>query len=307
MAGYILRGEEKNLVLRAADVDAVLQSGNADAALLYLALMRASGGVTAEALCAALQMSALRFSAAETALQELGLLGARPAPPPPERERTAYTAQEMAALLEDGEFAALRRQVERKLDKRLTAADDQILAGLYHDVGFPAEVLFLLVCHCAGRTARRYGEGRRPTLRQIEKEGYYWARLGIFDQERADRYLRDYDRKREAAAAYMQVLRLGDRPPVDSEQRYISDWIDKGLPPEVVALAYDRTVLRKQGLDWRYLNGILRRWHESGWHTVEAVEQGEQRGLAQYAAGGAAAKKEPRRSSKAWIKQYDKG
>ena len=30
---------------------------------------------------------------------------------------------------------------------------------------------------------------------------------------------------------YMQVLGLGDRRPVESEERYIADWMDKGFPP----------------------------------------------------------------------------
>ena len=33
---------------------------------------------------------------------------------------------------------------------------------------------------------------------------------------------------------YMQVLGLGDRRPVESEERYITDWMDKGFPPETV-------------------------------------------------------------------------
>ena len=33
---------------------------------------------------------------------------------------------------------------------------------------------------------------------------------------------------------YMQVLGLGDRRPVESEERYIADWMDKGFPPETV-------------------------------------------------------------------------
>ena len=64
---------------------------------------------------------------------------------------------------------------------------------------------------------------------------------------------------------------------MDSEQRYILDWIDMGFTPETVALAYDKTVFYKKELNWRYLNGILRRWHQQGWHTVEDVESGERK------------------------------
>ena len=49
-----------------------------------------------------------------------------------------------------------------------------------------------------------------------------------------------------------------------------------GFPPETVALAYDKTVFYKKELNWRYLNGILRRWHQQE-GTVEQVEAGQQR------------------------------
>ena len=138
-------------------------------------------------------------------------------------------------------------------------------------------MIYLLVCHCVARSEERYGPGRRPTLRQIEKEGYHWAQRGLFDQESASQYLRDWNVRRSAMSRYMQVLGLGDRRPVESEERYIADWMDKGFPPETVALAYDKTVFYKKELNWRYLNGILRRWHENGWHTEEEVRQSDSR------------------------------
>ena len=42
-------------------------------------------------------------------------------------------------------------------------------------------------------------------------------------------------------------------------------------------MAYERTVFYKKDMNWRYLNGILRRWHDSGWHTPQQVERGEAR------------------------------
>lgn len=280
MAGYILREDQPNIVLPAQQADRLIGRGDGDAALLYLCLLRADRGVTAQELQRKLKWSQLRLHAAETALQELGLIDRPPAqkPPEPAQERPVYTADDLTDLLTgDAGFRMLVPQTEEKLGKRLKTADLQILAGLYDDLGLPADVIYLLVCHCVARSEERYGPGRRPTLRQIEKEGYHWAQRGLFDQESASRYLRDWNVRRSAMSRYMQVLGLGDRRPVESEERYITDWMDKGFPPETVALAYDKTVFYKKELNWRYLNGILRRWHENGWHTEEEVRQGDSR------------------------------
>ena len=299
MAGYILRGEEKSVVLKAADVDKLLQSGSGDAALLYLALMRTDGGISPEKLMERLHLSELHLNAAEQTLRELGLLSGeiRPAQPATQ-ERVSYSAEELAAMLEDKEFSMLRGSIAEKLGRPLTLNDDQILAGLYHDVGFPADVIYLLVNHCVQRTEKRYGELRRPTMRQIEKEGYRWQSAGICDQVSAARYLKDYARRLEGVGAYMRVLRLGERAPVESELRYILDWMEKGFTPEAVGVAYDRTVLRKQALDWRYLNGILRRWHEAGCHTVSEVERLESKKPTPKAAAA--------KTDRSWMRSYTK-
>ena len=280
MAGYILREDQPNIVLPAQQADRLIGRGDGDAALLYLCLLRADRGVTAQELQRRLKWSQLRLHAAETALQELGLIDRPPEqkPPEPAQERPVYTADDLTDLLTgDAGFRMLVPQTEEKLGKRLKTADLQIRAGLYDDLGLPADVIYLLVCHCVARSEERYGPGRRPTLRQIEKEGYHWAQRGLFDQESASRYLRDWNVRRSAMSRYMQVLGLGDRRPVESEERYITDWMDKGFPPETVALAYDKTVFYKKELNWRYLNGILRRWHENGWHTEEEVRQSNSR------------------------------
>lgn len=276
MGGYILRGDEQTVSLPTGRLDKLIAKADSDAALLYLFLLRASGGVTPQEIQSRLRWSELRLAAAENTLQRLGLTDGEAAPPPESaEERPVYTTEDVAAMLEDDSaFAALVRQVESKLGKKLKTADLQTLAGLYDDLAMPPDVIYLLVNHCVSRIENRYGEGRRPTMRQIEKEGYYWARLGLFDQDSAADYLRQYAAKQEQIGAYLRVLQISGRKPVESEERYIARWMEKGYSPELVALAYDQTILYKKELNWRYLGAILRRWEEQGWHTARDVERG---------------------------------
>ena len=214
MSGYILRENDPSIVLTADQVDRLVKNGDGDAALLYLLLLRADRGITEQELQSRLRWSQLRLNAAETGLQRLGLIQ-RPAetpPPAPAEERPVYSAQDLAALLEDDRsFRMLIPQVEEKLGRKLKTAALQVLAGLYDDLGMPADVIYLLVNHCITRSEERYGPGRRPTLRQIEKEGYYWARQGLFDQDSAARYLKTWRDRQQGQSAYMQVLGLGQR------------------------------------------------------------------------------------------------
>jgi DnaD/phage-associated family protein len=300
MSGYILRGDGQNVTLPAQRVDKLIARGDGDAALLYLFLTRSEGGIMPEEIQRRLRWSELRLATAEHTLQQLGLLEGGSAPPEQAEERAVYSTEDIAAMLEgDKGFAMLVPQTEEKLGKKLKTADLQILAGLYDDLGMPPDVIYLLVGHCISRMEERYGPGRRPTLRQIEKEGFYWARQGLFDQESAARYLKDYADRRQLMGAYLRALQITGRKPVESEEKYIAGWIEKGWSAELVALAYDQTILYKNELNWRYLNAILRRWDERGWRTAEDVE-----------AGAARKPDKPERQEgtgkKDWMKQYIK-
>ena len=115
-------------------------------------------------------------------------------------------------------------------------------------------------------------------MRQIEREGYAWARRGIDSQRAAAEYLRTYARQQEAIPAYMRALGLGDRLPSPSEEKYLAAWQEMGFGPEAVAIAYDKTVLKCHELKWPYCNGILKRWHQAGLHTAEEIQAGDRPG-----------------------------
>lgn len=280
MAGYVLHlPEEESIVLSGPVSRRLLEAGNGDAALLYIALLRNKGSIDDEKLRAQLRWPVERFSGALDSLARQGLIGSprqQPAAPPPPKvpeSRPEYTRADLArAVEEDNEFSDLVSAVEGKLGKKLTTPDTAILLGLYDERGLPADVIFLLVGFCMERSA-----GRRITLRQIEKEGYLWARKGLMDQESAAAYIRKYQRGREAMPQLMRLLRLADRPPSPSEEKFLLAWIDMGFDNEALETAYDRTMLKCKELRWPYMNKILCSWHEKGLHTMAEINAGDRR------------------------------
>jgi len=305
MAEYLLHlAQEENIVLGAGIVRRLIESRNGDAALLYLCLAR-SGACDPERIRAELGWSAAQLRAAEDALRAMGLIRApgeaeparetRETPPAPETALPEYSREDVMNKLEsDASFAAVLAEVERKLG-RLSDPSVRRLLGLYDYLGLPADVLMLLVNHCVERKEAQFGAGRAPTMREIEKEGYAWARRELFSAAAADAYLRAEREARGRYPALMAALRLGAREPAPSEERYLRQWADWGFPPETVAIAYDKTMLKCGEFKWPYCNGILRRWHEKGLHTPEET----------------AAENKPQKSApkgadrNAWMRDYD--
>ena len=288
--GYILRlPEEESIILSGPAAERLIQCGDGDAALLYIAALRNRGNAGDEKVRVQLGWDSEKFQHTLQVLSQQGLVvlpgqetpqtaAPKPVPEPPAERRVEYTRADMARALEGAEFAGLTGAVEDKLGKKLTTPDLAILLGLYDQLGLPADVIFLLVGFCAERTVHRYGEGRKPTMRQIEKEGYTWARLGLMTQESAAAYIRRYQHSRQALPKMMRLLRLGDRVPSPSEEKYLMHWDGMGFDDEALELAYDKTVVKCKELKWPYMNKILCSWHEKGLHTLAQIQEGDRPG-----------------------------
>ncbi|MBR4544967.1 MAG: DnaD domain protein [Oscillibacter sp.] len=255
----------------------LLERGDGDAALLYLALLRHQGTLSPRSLLKEkeLRWEPERMDAAETVLREIGLVtsGSEPRDEPAQQD---YRQDELAFQLENNpDFLQLTAQVESRLGKRLSPADLSKLLFLLNELDLPSDVIYTLVNHCVERYAASHGAGQRPKMSEITRTGTQWYNMGITTQAAAAEYLKRYARQQAAYAGYMRVLELGDRLPVKSEEKYLSTWHDMGFPPETVALAYEKTVLNCQKFKWNYCNGILRRWDADGLHTPAEVENEE--------------------------------
>ena len=262
------------LAMTGQAADRLLKLDSGDAALLYLHLLRRGG-------LEGLKWPEDRVQSALERLRGQGLAPAElPAPaPPPSQEAPPpeYSTEDIAQALADqaSTFPALVGEVERRLGKRLSAADLRSLYTLYDHLAIPAEVIMMLVGWCIEEIERKYGPGRKPFLSQIRKEGFAWARRGVDTMERAEEYIAKLARLRGREAEVLRLLDIPARPLVEREKTYIAAWDEMGFDNEALRMAYERTVLKKQSMDWGYMNGILRRWHEKGLHTAAAVQAGD--------------------------------
>ena len=271
MAQSLLPGSILAMTDQAADRLLKLDSG--DAALLYIHLMR-WGTVDG------LKWSEPRLRAALDQLKSQGMAPAEtpmPDPAPQETPPPEYATEDITAALADraSMFPALCDEVERRLGKKLSANDLKTLYTLYDHLSLPAEVILMLVGWCGEEMERKYGPGRRPTLPYISKTGFAWARRGIDTMERAEAHIQKLTQLRSREGEVLRLLDIPARPLVEREKTYIAAWDDMGFDNETIRMAYEKTVLKKQSMDWGYMNGILRRWHEKGLHTAAAVHAGD--------------------------------
>lgn len=274
------------LSLPRGDADKLLDAADGTCALLYIYLLRTEGPLSPSVAARALRRTEKEIENAAERLRALGLINAgeqeaargRPVPLPPPDELPEYTSEEIARKTgEDPAFRGLVAETQRVLGRLLSGAELRILFGIYDHLGLPADVAHLLVNHCAETARERWGEGRVPTLRAIEKEAYIWANREILTMEQAEAHLHALAERKETGARLRKILQISGREPSPTERRYMESWLDLGFSPEALAIAYDRTVVGTGRLTWRYMDSIVQRWHAKGLHSPAEIERGDAR------------------------------
>lgn len=274
MAELIL-GQVVSLSGEAADQ--LIARGEGDAALLCLALLRHGEIETARK---ALRWTGDRAEKAWSVLASLGLVADRaPAPESvpvePESPPDYLRADILKAIEEEPTFQGLYCAVERRLGKKLSDADLKSLYEIYDFLALPAEVILPLITWCLEEFQEKYGPGRMPRMSLIKKTAYAWRRMGIDTAEAVEEYLKTQSRLRQRERELLPLLDITGRRPVEREREYLNSWVDMGFPNDAIRLAYERTVLKKQSLNWPYMNSILKSWHTKGLHTVAEIQAGD--------------------------------
>ena len=266
-----------------SDMRKLLSAASPDAALLYIYLKSGNRTETAEA---DLHLNTSRLNCAAATLRQLGLLEEdRPSHIAP-GERPCYSEHDVLEAMDtDTSFRGLYGEVQRLLGRSLNTEELKILLGFVRYHGMTPDVISVLVCYCKDR-ARQKGSLRNPSLRTIEKEAYAWAERGIDSVEEAATFIQAQNVRNSRLYRLMNILQIRGRSLTAAEERYAQGWLDMGTDEEMIAMAYERTCLNTGGLNWAYMNKILQRWHEQGFHTAEDVRNGDHKGSVPKGASG---------------------
>lgn len=281
MSMLLLPNEVLSMTAQAAR--RLVEAGDGDCALLYLALLQ--GGSSPEPAMAALGWEQKRLGAAFARLAAMGLAAGdcpsaapapSPQPPVPEDRPPEYTRGDIADALErEHSFHGLYLEMERMLGRVFSDTDLKSLYTIYDYLALPVEVIFMLAGYVVRSSRRqRGGESPLPRMTEVKKEAFRWKRLGITTVERAEEYLRiqeSIDQREWGVLSAVGVTQK--RPAIDREREYIHRWVQWGFSDEMIHLAYERTIFRKGQMNWPYVNKILESWRKSGFTTPQQVEQ----------------------------------
>lgn len=279
---YVLSGPE-NIVISSPAAKKILAGKDPDCALLYIYILSSHGVFSKEKASNDLNMPLERVMEGMRRLYNMGLVSAVKNPTGDEKKRLEpadelpeYSISDIKREIDEGSvFSSLVRDVQRSLGKKLSSEDLVKLFGIYDGLGMPPEVILILIIYCKDEYQRKYGPGRNPTMRFIQKAAFSWEREEILTPERAERHILQLEKRRKGIGEVKYALKIRDRELTETEKKYILSWLSMGFSVDAIELAYDRTVINTGKLAWNYMNSILKNWHEKGLHGVSEIEKND--------------------------------
>ena len=181
--------------------------------------------------------------------------------------RPSYKSGEIDAAAEKNQvLSGMFYQAESILGHPLSGNEIELLFSFYDWLGLPCEVIVMLLSYATnmGKTGKRY----------LETVAIDWADKGIDTFDKAEEYITRLEEVHRSEYKIRSILGIYDRALTQTEKKYIKTWTEElNISPELVELAYDRTVENTGKLSWAYMNKIIRSWYDSGIKDAEGVKR----------------------------------
>lgn len=169
-------------------------------------------------------------------------------------------------ILKDEEFAFLAEEAQAIIGKPLSTGDLGILLNLHDMDGLPVDVITMLLQFCVSR--------EKSGMKYIETVGISWAEQGVDSVSRAEEKIKEFTKKHDAWGTVSEIFGIKSvGSPTKTQLEFSNRWLNEwGFKRDAIRLAYETCVDKKGEYNLRYIDGIIKKWHKNGVHTVKEIE-----------------------------------
>lgn len=189
--------------------------------------------------------------------------------------KPTYSPEEIGMYQENPTIQDLFSTASHLLGEPLSFPNLSILFSFYDYYRLPVDVIKFLMQYCV--------QGGNRSLRYMEKVAQDWSDHNITTLDAALTYVKRFDVYRPI----MKCLSISDRKPSENEIEYMERWIYQyGFSLEIVQEAATRTLQKTGKSNFKYMDSILKAWHEQGVRTFQDIARCDEAFAAQRSAAG---------------------
>lgn len=194
----------------------------------------------------------------------------------PQKPDSIFVAQRINS---DSDIASLMQEAEVILGRPLSHNDSSTLLLMHDHDGLPVDVILM---------ALQYAVSQGKGMRYIEQLGAGWSSDGIDTMEKAEERIKSLIESKQAwnkASKIFGIRNVGS--PTKAQVEYSNRWINKWhYTDEMLREAYELCINQKGEFNLRYLDGIIKKWHNSGILTMDELKAAQNKKAAKTAKSG---------------------
>lgn len=167
-----------------------------------------------------------------------------------------------ARISESEEIASLMQEAQVILGRLISNGDAATLLMLHENDGLPVDVIIMLMQYAVSVN--------KANIKYIEKVGISWAEEDIDTIDKAEKKIRTLDKANTCWRAFQGIIGIEKRSPTSGESEAVNRWINEWrFSEELIREAYERCINANGKYVFRYMDGIIKRWHNQGITTLE--------------------------------------
>ena len=155
----------------------------------------------------------------------------------------------------------LMQEAEAILSRPLSCNDQSTLLKLHDSDGLPIDVILMLLQYSVG--AGKIG------IKYIEKVGEVWGKENVDTIEKAEKKIILLNKTNLSWKRFENIIEISHRAPTKKEEEAVYRWFEEWyFDDDLIREAYDRCVDANGKYILKYMDSIIKRWHDENITTL---------------------------------------
>lgn len=167
--------------------------------------------------------------------------------------------------LKDSAIKGMIKDIEKLLGRPLSYKEIRMYLSWQNEYNFSPEMILLLIQFCASKYKTDY--------RYIEKIALGWHDNGIKTVEEAQAYIKKHEDKWVKIKKILTYLGMKNTDVMKPQELLFDKWLDKyNFSLDIIYKACDICFERLNKPDFKYIDGILNKWHDANVKTIDDIK-----------------------------------